>query len=113
ILATVALFSMVMAAGSVSGAALIPIEQLGKLIYFNPDLSKYQNQSCASCHDPDYGFVDPTNSEDPYYTVVSTGSDGTSTGGRNSPTAAYAGFSPVLHVNAAGEYVGGMFWDGR
>ena len=35
-------------------------------------------------------------------------------GSRNTPTAAYASFSPALHYNAEDEtYVGGLFWDGR
>ena len=59
------------------------------------------------------GFADPTNSRDPYHTVVSLGDDGVSLGGRNAPTAAYAGFSPILHQRIEGEYIGGMFWDGR
>lgn len=107
ILAAAAMCSMVMAAGSVSAGTLTPIEQLGMELYESNLLSKNETQSCATCHNADTGFADLFNS------VVSLGDNGFSTGGRNAPTSAYAGFSPVLHMNADGEYVGGMFWDGR
>lgn len=34
-------------------------EQLGKLLFFDPLLSGSGTMSCASCHQPDYGFSDP------------------------------------------------------
>ena len=34
-------------------------EELGQFLYFDEDLSEPSGQSCASCHDPDFGFVDP------------------------------------------------------
>ena len=34
-------------------------------------------------------------------------------GNRKPPAAAYAGWNPKLHIDANGEFVGGMFWDGR
>jgi cytochrome c peroxidase len=34
-------------------------------------------------------------------------------GNRKPPAAAYAGDSPVLHIDEEGTFVGGMFWDGR
>src|SRR5690606_24839686 len=33
-------------------------EQLGKLIFFD-NISSPNNMSCASCHDPAYGFTGP------------------------------------------------------
>ena len=45
--------------------------------------------------------------------AVSLGSDGHSIGTRNTPTAAYAAFSPAFHQMADGEYRGGQFLDGR
>lgn len=93
--------------------SLSEIEQLGKLMFQDLDFSLNHTQSCRTCHHPTAGFADPTNSRDPYYTVVSLGDDGVSLGGRNAPTAAYAGYSPVLQQRSDGEYVGGMFWDGR
>ena len=105
VLATAAIFSLFIGAGSISAATLTDVETLGKLIYESPLLSLDNTQSCATCHSVAVGYADDT--------AVSLGDDLISTGGRNAPTSAYAGFSPVLHVNQAGEYVGGMFWDGR
>ena len=34
---------------------LTPMEQLGKSIFFDENLSLHRNQSCASCHGPDVG----------------------------------------------------------
>jgi cytochrome c peroxidase len=45
---------------------------------------------------------------------VSDGSIPTLFGGRNAPTAAYAGFSPIFHYDEGeGLFIGGLFWDGR
>lgn len=99
--------------GIVSAAKLSQIEQLGKMMYQDKDFSLNATQSCQTCHHRVAGFADPTNSRDPYYTVVSLGDDGVSVGGRNAPTAAYAGYSPILQQDATGAYFGGMFWDGR
>ncbi|MEW6519268.1 MAG: cytochrome c peroxidase [Thermodesulfobacteriota bacterium] len=107
LLASAAVFSLFVGAGSVSAATLTDVEALGKLIYESTLLSLEQTQSCATCHNATTGFADLENA------VVSLGDDGISTGGRNAPTSAYCGFSPTLRVNQAGEYVGGMFWDGR
>lgn len=87
--------------------------QLGKLLYFDENLSIHRNQACASCHTPP-NFVDPANVSDPANSVVSLGSDRSLNGGRNSPSAAYAAFSPFFHWDGAeGLYIGGQFWDGR
>lgn len=93
-------------------AGLTRMEQLGKVMYHDKDFSLNKTESCHTCHHHMTGFADPTNSRDPYYTVVSTGDDGVSLGDRNAPTAAYAGYSPVLQQDANGAYFGGMFWDG-
>lgn len=94
--------------------ALIDLQRLGKLLYFDRYLSKNKNQSCSSCHDPGAGFSDPLNLRLPVLYPVSVGSDVTLNGGRNAPTAAYAKYSPSFSFNAAtGLYTGGQFWDGR
>lgn len=86
---------------------------LGRLLYFDQNLSINRNQSCASCHAPP-GFVDPENTLDPVNSVVSLGSFRDLNGGRNSPSAGYAAFSPLFHWDASNaSYVGGQFWDGR
>ena len=102
-----AVLALAIGTGPVNAATLAQVEQLGKLIYESTLLSWNQTQSCATCHSAAAGFADLENS------AVSLGDDGISTGGRNAPTSAYCGFSPILHLNQAGEYVGGMFWDGR
>jgi cytochrome c peroxidase len=83
------------------------LAELGQRLYFDVNLSKNRTQSCASCHDPASGFVDPA------HTADSIGDDGTSHGGRNAPTASYASFSPNFHRDREGRYIGGQFHDGR
>ena len=97
-----------------SAWALTSQEELGKLLYFDQYLSKNKNQSCASCHFPAPGFVDPANTANPAFSVVSLGSDRSLHGGRNSPSVAYAAYSPAFAWNEEeGLYMGGQFWDGR
>lgn len=89
-------------------------EQLGKIMFQDKDFSFNSTQSCQTCHHRTAGFADPTNARDPYYTVVSLGADGVSKGGRNAPSAAYAGYSsPLYQDTVSGEWYGGLFWDGR
>jgi cytochrome c peroxidase len=92
-----------------------PKEDLGKILYFDRYLSANQNQSCASCHDPDTaGFADPLNQRLPGAFPVSVGSFTNLVGGRNAPPASYAVFSPSFHFDTEeGLYFGGQFWDGR
>lgn len=90
------------------------LAKLGGLLYKDKNLSLNKNQSCKTCHHSAAGFADPENLRDPISFPVSDGSDPTLFGGRNAPSAAYAGFSPVFSWDdAIGGYVGGMFWDGR
>jgi cytochrome c peroxidase len=80
--------------------------QLGRLIFFDKQLSLNKNQSCASCHNPP-SFADPGK-------IVSNGSVSGQKGNRNAPTAAYASFSPEFRYDPKLEaFVGGQFWDGR
>lgn len=85
--------------------------ELGEKLYFDVNLSKNRTQSCATCHNPEQGFVD--NRSTSIGKAVSLGDDGKSLGDRNAPTAAYARFSPDFHQNKKGKYVGGQFLDGR
>ncbi len=87
---------------------------LGGLLYRDKSLSAPAGQSCMDCHHPSAGWVDPANTRDPVNSVVSEGVLGNVFGGRNSPSAAYASFSPIFGWDAGvGGYVGGLFWDGR
>ena len=65
---------------------------LGKKLFFDPILSRANNISCMSCHDPVKGWSDSD--------VVAIGDQGRK-GPRNSPTI----------LNSAYQYI--YFWDGR
>ncbi|KZN15233.1 cytochrome-c peroxidase [Marinomonas sp. TW1] len=88
-----------------------PKALLGSLLFFDTNLSKERNQSCATCHAIATAFVDKR--LDAVGGAVSLGSDGHSMGGRNTPAAGYAAFSPAFHKMSNGEYRGGQFLDGR
>lgn len=66
--------------------------ELGRLLFFDPILSKNQDMSCATCHNPSLGFSDGLQ--------TAKGSDGTFLA-RNTPTLWNVGYSTKL------------FWDGR
>ncbi|HNR38999.1 MAG TPA: cytochrome c peroxidase [Acidobacteriota bacterium] len=88
---------------------LTPKQRLGKAIFFDANLSTPPGQACAECHSPNQGFSNPD-----INLPVSRGVHRDRFGGRNDLSAAYAGFSPPLHVDEKeGTYVGGNFWDGR
>jgi len=84
-------------------------QHLGRLLYFDKSLSNPVGQACASCHLPKSGYADPDQG-----LPVSEGAVPGRFGGRNSPSAAYAAFSPVFSKAVdTGLYQGGQFWDGR
>lgn len=93
--------------------AVLPVTraELGEKLFFDVNLSKNRTQSCATCHNPEYGFVD--NRSTLVGKAVSLGDDGKSLGDRNAPSAAYACFSPDFHQNKKGKHIGGQFLDGR
>lgn len=87
-------------------------ENLGKVLYFDKNLSKNRTQSCATCHNVEAGFVDDRNNG--VSSMASLGDNGTSIGDRQAPSSAYAMFSPEFHYDKKKEkYIGGQFWDGR
>jgi len=67
-------------------------EELGKLLFFDPILSKDHTVSCASCHKPEYAFADTS--------AVSRGVT-RKKGSRNTPSA--------MNVSLLTSF----FWDGR
>jgi len=84
-------------------------QQLGKQLFFDASLSSPAGQSCSSCHLPSAGFADP-DKEIP----VSRGVHPERFGSRNTPSAAYASFSPEFHFDdEEGIFFGGQFLDGR
>lgn len=93
-------------------AQLSPIEQLGKSIFFDEQLSINQNQSCATCHGEEVGFTGPSE----FFNAAGAVYEGSILmrfGDRKPPSAAYATESPIFHVDKKGLFVGGNFWDGR
>lgn len=82
---------------------------LGKKLFEDTSLSEPAGQACASCHDATHAFTDPDQDK-----PTSEGIHPGLFGRRNSPTAAYAQFSPPFHFDEKdGTYVGGQFLDGR
>lgn len=101
---------------NISDAKKIDIQEekisLGKVLYFDKNLSKNRTQACSTCHNPDAGFVDDR--DNGVNKQASLGDDGHSIGDRQAPSAAYAMFSPEFHYDKKKKkYVGGQFWDGR
>jgi cytochrome c peroxidase len=96
-----------------SAFALTPMEQLGKDLFFDANLSTPAGVACAACHAPNTAFAGPRSDLNAHGSVY-PGAVHTRFGNRKPPTAAYASFSPDFHYDPVEElYVGGMFWDGR
>ena len=114
---------------AVAQAQLTDKESLGKALFFDEALSTPDGLSCATCHDPAYGYADPRPGP------TSQGIVPTRFGNRNSPTAAYAFMGPQALMEMGGgmggggmggggmgggmggvknsDWRGGTFWDGR
>ena len=120
ILMSVALIAFtVMAFAASSGPlvaqALTDTEELGKLIFFDQDLSINENQSCAACHGPAAGWTGPETDINAGGAVYE-GSIKDRFGNRKPPSSAYATPSPILHFvieKKEALFIGGNFWDGR
>ena len=92
---------------------LTPQEQLGKMLFFDSNLSTPPGESCAACHAPEAGFTGPDSAVNAS-TAVYPGAVHTRFGNRKPPTSAYASFSPPLTYDSVEDmYFGGQFWDGR
>lgn len=84
-------------------------ERLGKLLFFDKNLSTPPGQACSSCHAPEVAFADPETQ-----LPVSKGAAPGRYGSRNDMTVSYAAFIPPLQRDPdEGIWVGGLFWDGR
>ena len=91
---------------------LIPLEELGKNLFFD-NLSSPDWMSCATCHGPDVGWTGPTPGTNQHGAVY-RGAVPTRFGNRKPPSAAYATLSPIFHFDDVKRlFVGGNFWDGR
>ena len=86
------------------------LADLGRMLFFDAQLSLQGTQSCASCHDPARAFSDPGTND--LAGAVSLGGDGRSLGDRNAPPLTYALLTPAFSERD-GEYTGGLFLDGR
>jgi len=104
--------TLVQSTRALATAPLTPIEQLGKFLFFDKNLSKNGNQSCATCHDPAVGYTGPDSAVNAHGAVY-PGSNPALFGNRKPPSAAYAGDSQPLRFDSTLGWVGGMFWDGR
>jgi cytochrome c peroxidase len=92
---------------------LTPMEELGKALFFDPNLSTPPGQACAVCHAPETGFTGPDSFINAGQ-VVYPGAVHARAGNRKPPTSAYGGDSPVFYFDdVEGLWIGGMFWDGR
>ena len=87
------------------------LEDLGRALFFDVSLSRDRTQGCATCHDPAQAFIDWR--DNGVNKSASMGGDFISLGDRNAPTSSYASQAPAFHINEEGDYVGGLFWDGR
>ncbi|HEY0963243.1 MAG TPA: cytochrome c peroxidase [Pseudomonadales bacterium] len=124
------------AAEGIDASRQAQLEDLGRALFFDVNLSQSRTQSCATCHDPALAFIDwrafvpgdapaeasvgaalraatAGGSTRHFPGAASLGGDSHSLGDRNAPTASYAAHIPPLTLNADGDYVGGLFWDGR
>jgi cytochrome c peroxidase len=92
---------------------------VGKVLFFDRNLSVNRNTACAFCHIPETGFQG--GSELINRTIVNQpGSVRTRFSLRKPPSAAYAAFSPPLHyptkpgdAKCSQCFIGGNFWDVR
>ena len=84
------------------------LEKLGRALFGDRNLSVNRTQSCVSCHSPDLAFTDPKELGK-IEGAVSVGADGHSFGDRNSPSVAYASFTPEFHTRRERRADGRLF----
>lgn len=83
--------------------------KIGKLIFFDKNMSEPVGISCATCHSPMHGFSDPDHEQ------FSSGVYGHK-GNRNANAISYMVFAPNRSpqlVRGITEMTGGFFWDGK
>jgi cytochrome c peroxidase len=92
---------------------------LGKVLFFDQNLSVNHNEACAFCHMPQTGFQGAIENLN-LGAVAQPGSVRTRFGLRKAPSAAYAAFSPpLIYADKPGQakcvhcFIGGNFWDLR
>jgi len=108
----VTLCILLTAVGVSQAITLTDREQLGKMIFFDQNLSVGNNQACAVCHGPEAGWTGPDAAINEHGAVYE-GSIAGRFGNRKPPSSAYATQSPILYQTSNGIFAGGSFWDGR
>ena len=108
---TVCLLGAVLLLGCHVSSAADERAELGRALFFDANLSLDRTQSCSTCHDPARAFSDGRDNE--VSGAVSLGDNGVSLGDRNAPALTYASLIPTFRLKENGDYVGGLFLDGR
>ena len=109
---SVALSIVFLLGAAAARGALTPEELLGKFLFYDK-ISAPDSMSCAECHAPETGFTGPVPGINKHGAVYH-GAVPQRFGNRKPPSSAYATLSPIFHYDAAaGQFVGGNFWDGR
>lgn len=90
------------------------LAQLGRAIFFDPELSEPRGTSCASCHDPARAFSGANGST----TGVPRGSRPGHFARRSVPSVLYLKYTPKFYFHEDDDGgpvspIGGLFWDGR
>ncbi|TSA41186.1 MAG: methylamine utilization protein MauG [Methylococcaceae bacterium] len=116
ILVVIFLFSLYV--NAMASSELSTEQKLGNSLFIDRDLSLNRNQSCSTCHslrgveDKPAAFIDASNVSQG--TAVSAGSPRNVFGTLNTPSIAYAAFTPQFGWDASNQrYAGGLFWNGR
>ena len=86
---------------------------LGEKIFNDKALSVSGKQSCATCHVTQFAFTADPNGPDHGLPVATGGPLGDAAGFRNTPSLAYATYSPDFFFDSDGSPNGGFFRDGR
>ena len=111
LIALLAVAALVLAGVAAAQISLTPEEQLGKMLFFDTNLSNPPGQACAACHAPEVGFTGPISAVNEAGAVY-PGAVSSRSGNRKPPAAAYA-FGPVFHYDMGSTaWTGGTFWDG-
>lgn len=86
--------------------ALSPLAALGREIFHDPSLSASGQQSCATCHQSQYGHASARG-------IEPGGPDMQAMGQRNLLSIRYLHTRSALAFDADGKASGGFFWGGR
>ena len=98
---------------TIHGSGYAAVRTLGKLIYFDENMSPFRNVACSSCHMPYAAFSGPIPSVN-LTMIAYPGSFRFRAGKRTPQRYTYSARFPVLQYNETQQlFFGGNFWDGR